>query len=224
MKIYIIRHGETRANKDGLLQGQSNFDINEYGVELAGITGRGMRDIRFDAVYSSPLSRALHTAEIVLQESGNGDGTGADGPEILLDDRIKEISMGDWELKKFRPGESEVPLELSMQFLKNPLGMGRMPGGESVEDVMVRTEEFLREMAAECAAAGCENVLVSTHGCAIRAMLHFLYDDQSDYWQGNVPFNCCVNILETDGTEFSFVEKDKVYYSEEQIVDRYEIQ
>lgn len=115
MKIYIIRHGETKANKEGLIQGQSEFDINELGVMLAEVTGREMKDIKFD-------------------------------------DRIKEINMGEFELKKFRPGEAEIPIDWSMQFLDNPLKMEKAPGGESAEEVIARTEEFSREMARECYA------------------------------------------------------------------------
>ena len=82
MQFYIVRHGETKANVDGYLQGWSNDPLNENGIRLAVITGQAMKDIKFDYCISSPLIRARETAEIILRESGN---------EILIqtDDRIK---------------------------------------------------------------------------------------------------------------------------------------
>ncbi len=75
MLIYVVRHGETNANTEGYLQGQSDDSLNENGRRLAVVTGRAMQGIRFDACISSPLSRASETAEIILRESGNGDVT-----------------------------------------------------------------------------------------------------------------------------------------------------
>jgi broad specificity phosphatase PhoE len=49
MLIYIVRHGETRSNIDGLLQGWSDDPLNKNGIALAEITGKGMRNIRFGA-------------------------------------------------------------------------------------------------------------------------------------------------------------------------------
>ena len=82
MKIYVIRHGETNANKEGVLQGSSDWPLNENGIKLAKLTGQNMKDIKFDICYSSPLIRAKDTAKYVLGESGNNT-------EIIFDDRLK---------------------------------------------------------------------------------------------------------------------------------------
>ena len=58
MRIYIVRHGETEANKQGYVQGWTDVPLNENGRILAELTGRGMKDIRFDHCFSSPLTRA----------------------------------------------------------------------------------------------------------------------------------------------------------------------
>ena len=84
MLLYVIRHGETEANKEGRFQGWSDNPLNEKGKELAVVTGRGMQGIRFDGCFSSPLIRARQTAQIILRESKNLD------VPILIDERIKE--------------------------------------------------------------------------------------------------------------------------------------
>ena len=67
MKLYLIRHGETDYNKMKRNQGQIDIPLNEYGRELAEKTAEGLRGISFDLAYTSPLSRAKETAQIVLQ-------------------------------------------------------------------------------------------------------------------------------------------------------------
>ena len=210
MKVYIIRHGETDANKYGVFQGTTNWPLNEDGIKLAKITGERMKGIKFDACFSSPLDRAKTTAELVLENSGNKT-------EIQFDDRIKEFDAGIYEGKKFTPKELEIPLFKILMFKINPFLCGRFKGGENVRECCKRTQEFLNELSKE----NYENVLVSTHGCAMRAMLNKLYDNSFNFWQGNVPYNCAVNIVEVKDGKMKLIEKDKIYYDDEFIVDRY---
>jgi len=211
MRIYVIRHGETNANKNGVLQGTSNWPLNDYGIELAEITGTNMKGIKFDACFSSPLERAKQTAEIILKNSGNNN------VDINYDTRIQEMCMGIYEGKKFKPDELEVPLIKMLLFAKNAFLCGRFKGGESARDVCKRTQEFLKDLSNK----KYENVLVSTHGCATRAMLNMFYSNKFDFWQGHVPYNCAVNIIEVNDGKMELIEKDKVYYDDKYIVDRY---
>lgn len=210
MKIYVIRHGETDANKNGVLQGVSNWPLNKDGVKLAEITGERMKDIKFDACFSSPLDRAKKTAELVLKHSGNNI-------DIQFDDRLKELNMGIYEGKKFHPDELEVPLVKILLFKWNAFLCGRFKGGETARELCNRTQDFLKELSKK----NYENVLVSTHGCALRAMLNMLYENKFNFWQGQVPYNCSVSIIDVTDGKMKLVEKDKVYYDSEYIVDRY---
>ena len=212
MLIYIVRHGETRSNVDGILQGWTNDPLNENGISLAEITGRGMKGIHFDECISSPLIRTRQTAEIILRESGNLR------TPIEFDSRIMEISMGDWEGKRFRPGEREVDERDIKIFFTEPFQFRGFPGGENVQQVCARTQEFLRELARRDDG---KTYLVTTHGFALRGMLNMLYDNPEDYWHGHVPYNCAVNILKVESGKIEFIEEDKVYYDLEEAVDQY---
>ena len=88
MKIYMIRHGETDWNKARKLQGQIDIQLNEFGKSLAVDTEPALRDIPFDVVITSPLSRAKHTAELVL--------AGREIP-MIEDERIMEMGFGEYE-------------------------------------------------------------------------------------------------------------------------------
>lgn len=210
MKIYVIRHGETDANKNGVLQGSSNWPLNEDGIKLAKITGENMKGIKFDACFSSPLDRAKSTAELVLKYSENNI-------DVQYDDRLKELDMGIYEGKKIKPDELEVPLIKILLFKWNAFLCGRFKGGENVQELCARTQNFLKELSKK----NYENVLVSTHGCALRAMLNMLYKNKFSYWQGHVPYNCSVSILEANDGKIELIESDKVYYDSKYIVDRY---
>ena len=210
MRIYIIRHGETQSNEKGLLQGWSDDPLNQFGIELAELTGQALKGTQFDIAFSSSLTRAKETANIVLAQSGNNC-------PVLIDDRVKEINMGDFEGKRFKPGESEVDPALVKAFFEAPIQASAFPNGESVIDVMNRTQAFLKSLAT----ADYENVLVSTHGCALRCMLNFLYDNPADFWHGHVPYNCVVNIVDAVDGQLKLVGDDIIYYDTKLCVDRY---
>lgn len=210
MKIYIIRHGETQSNEKGLLQGWSDDPLNRFGIELAELTGQALKGTQFDIAFSSSLTRARETAEIVLTQSGNNC-------PVLIDDRVKEINMGDFERKRFKPGESEVDPVLVKAFFEAPIHAPAFPNGESVTNVMYRTQNFLKSLASK----DYETVLVSTHGCALRCMLNFLYDNPADFWHGHVPYNCVVNIVDVVDGQLKLVGDDIIYYDTSLCVDRY---
>ena len=209
MKIYVIRHGETDANKQGILQGRTNTPVNESGIKLAKLTGKAMKGIVFDVCFSSPLERAMQTAKIVLKESGNYT-------PIFTDARIIEFSMGLYEGKSVKDTDPELSA-IMKQYIDNPLDMPPFPEGENVRMVMKRTQKFLYELSKK----DYNNVLVSTHGCALRCMLNCLYENKSDFWQGYVPYNCSVSIIDVQKKKMTLLEKDKVYYDPQLIIDRY---
>lgn len=204
MQIYIVRHGETKANVDGYLQGWSDDPLNENGIKLAEITGQKMKGIKFDYCISSPLIRARETAEIILRESGNAI-------PIRTDDKIKEINFGEYERKSIKASEVEL-------FFPDPFRCPQFPNGENVRMVMRRTQEFLNELMTR---DDDKTYLIATHGCALRAMLNCLYEDKTDYWHGHVPYNCCVNIVEAKNGIAQLIADDRIYYPDEMAFDRY---
>ena len=208
MTIYVLRHGETALNAKGVMQGWINEPLNRNGRALAAATGKAMKEkgIRFDFCFSSPLARARETVEIVLRESGNEI-------PVSFDDRIREINFGDLEGKTFA-GMGEA----GTLFFHDPFRLPGFPNGESVRDVCARTQAFLREVIVRDDG---KTWLIGTHGCAARAMMNFLYDDPSDFWQGHAPYNCSVNIVEAEAGVPRLAAIDRVYYDPKLIVDHY---
>lgn len=65
MMLYIVRHGETRLNELGCLQGWVDEPLNENGRSLAKITGEAFKTVYFDKIITSPLARAKETATLM---------------------------------------------------------------------------------------------------------------------------------------------------------------
>lgn len=206
MKIYIIRHGETDLNSKGIMQGRLDEPLNKSGRELAVVTGQGMKGIRFDCCITSPLSRSKETVDIVLRESGN------DVP-VFTDERLLEICFGAMEGKTLPEMGDEGQL-----FFNDPFRFSGFENGETINDVCARTQSFFKELIAKDDG---KNYLIGSHGCAVRAMLNYLYDDPSDFWRGHAPYNCSVNIIYAENGIPRIAAQDKVYYDKSLIVDHY---
>lgn len=218
MRLYVIRHGETDLNNQARLQGWINTELNDNGRLLAVLTGKAWKEagLKFDMAFSSPLSRAKETAEICFRESGNGDAP------IYCDDRLREVTFGDWEGLCYDKNSYELPDDSFDLFYTDPLALAPFPNGESPKMVVERTGEFYRELISDPDLQD-KTILISLHGCALRSLLNPLYEDPTNFWQGRVPPNCAYTIVDvTDGVS-TLVERDVVAYDPSLCVNRFGI-
>ncbi|MDD7381404.1 MAG: histidine phosphatase family protein, partial [Bacillales bacterium] len=106
----------------------------------------------------------------------------------------------------YKKPNGEIDNEDIKKFFKDPLqGDGATKGGETTYQVMERTQSFIKELAS---INDDNNYLVVTHGFATRAMLNFLYDDPSSFWQNGVPSNCVVNVIYAKDNKIYLEKKD----------------
>ena len=165
--IYIIRHGQTEMNQANVLQGRSNFPLNEKGAAQAESAAKRLKDqkIVFDKMYSSPLIRAVQTAKIV-------------GGELLplgVDERLIEMDYGPYEGMDLKKPAPEV-LHFFSDFQNNPAPEGMEP----LDEVVKRSGEFLEEIKEE---AEKYTILISTHAIAMKGLLEYLTPDSNGaYW------------------------------------------
>ncbi|MFA7435832.1 MAG: histidine phosphatase family protein [Bacilli bacterium] len=89
MIICLVRHGQTNWNKKTLLQGLTDNELNENGINQAKLVGQYLKthDSSWDAFVSSPLKRAVQTAEVIKEELDFKD-------EIILDEALIERDFG----------------------------------------------------------------------------------------------------------------------------------
>ena len=152
MKLYIIRHGETKLNALGRLQGWTDEPLNQNGKDLAIITGEALKEIPFDLVITSPLKRARETAEIINKQFN---------VEIIEDDRLMERCYGDLEgITKVELKEKKIQypeIDDACNYLKN-IDIFNM---ETIQDLCARIYECLDEITTKYKD---ENILIVTHG------------------------------------------------------------
>jgi len=204
MIIYLIRHGVTDQNKKRCLQGRSDIELNGYGRELALKTAKGLKDVKFDVIFTSPLKRAVETAEIIRGERRI---------PVIYEERLIEISFGDYEGLSFGEETFNIPDPDFMNFFKAPEKYKVPPKGESFQNVIKRTGEFLKELTQRDGYQDM-TILLSTHGCALKALLANVNGTSiPEFWGEGVHKNCAVSILEYTDGEYHLIEEGKVYYS-----------
>lgn len=203
MIFYIVRHGVTEWNKVRRMQGQTDVPLAEEGISLARQCGENMKELPIDLVISSPLERAAVTAKLMTQ-----------GREIpfLYDDRLMEISFGDWEGECIL--ESKVVPETFREiFFNNPMACPKPPNGESFQMVCDRTKELFEELTCKEEYQD-KHILISSHGAAGRCFLRNFYEDKDDIWRGGVPKNCAVTIAEYKEKKARVLMLDHLYYTQ----------
>lgn len=176
---YFLRHGETEYNQLGLFQGQIDIPLNEAGRQQALEAKEELREIGlvFDEVVSSPLIRAVETAEIL---------SGIPRNRFRMDERILEIGFGDYEGTSFRDPNSPIH-----QFNDDPASYHPRGNGETFEAVLSRTESFLMEMKERSLTVDDgKKILIASHGGVIRSFYRTLVGLKlSDFWNLRVG-NC----------------------------------
>jgi probable phosphoglycerate mutase len=158
MRLVLVRHGETEHNRGRVTLGRADVPLNELGRQQAQAVAGAVARFAPDAVYSSPLSRALDTAKAV--------GV-ACGVEVTVEPALIEMDVG--ELEHLTGAELR---ERHPAFLQLWLGEGgaeaRMPGGESLREVQERAGAAV-DRIAQARADG--TVVLVTHNFVILALL-----------------------------------------------------
>ena len=137
MILYLIRHGQTDQNKKKCLQGRSDIELNDYGRELAVKTAEGLQEVKIDMIFTSPLKRAAETAEIIRR--------GRDIP-LMEEEGLLEISFGVYEGLCFGKEDYNIPDPKFMNFFEKPEEYITPPDGESFQEVIERTGDFLEKL------------------------------------------------------------------------------
>ncbi len=178
MYIWITRHGQTRLNHAKLMQGLTDEPLNETGLRQAREARKKIGDMKFDAVYASPLGRAIDTGAIV---------GGVAREDVIIDPRIIETDFGRYEQKKY------YLLGPAMTFYwALPEIFPAPPTVETTDHMKARVSEFLRELEQK----GYENVLVSCHGGIMRVLSGHLTDRKNGLMWRPKPHNCEIRVFE----------------------------
>ncbi len=165
-ELLLVRHGQSTANARGIWQGQMEFPLSEEGRKQARSAGRALEGEPFDGLYSSPLSRAFETAEIIREETRFGG-------EVVSVSGLSERRGGILEGRTWAEQEEQNP-DLAKKFLAIPEEeRWELVGAETDDEVIARFDEALSSIRSRH-PEGARIVIVS-HGGVMRAFLRDLF-------------------------------------------------
>lgn len=165
--VYIVRHGETDWNVAQRIQGQTDTPLNKTGEEQAQLLGQALKDVHFDAVFSSDLMRAKKTAEIATLEKNIA---------VQTTELLRERNFGSLEGKNRDEFRTLDALRRNLE-TEQRMKYRLVPDMENDEEVAGRVITFLREIAV--AYAG-KTMLVFSHGGVMHMLLdHFGFGNET---------------------------------------------
>lgn len=203
MILYMIRHGETDWNVERRLQGMTDIPLNANGIRVAELTREGLRDVKFDVAFSSPLSRAKETAEIILE--------GRD-VDIIVDERIREVGFGEFEGTDSREFSEGIKL-----FFTQPECFVATNGAESYESLLERERSFWNDLCANPKYQE-STILLATHGAALNGLLCVIKGKQiADFWKCGLHKNCGMTIVEVKDGKSEILQEAIILYDEKEL-------
>ncbi len=156
MKIYLIRHTQPDVEK-GICYGSSDLDVvATFPAEAAAVKAVLPTITKTTKILSSPLQRCHKLAQFI-----------ADGYPITIEERLTEISFGDWEMKPWRSFGKETLIKWKDNFVHTPC-----PNGEAFQSVFDRAKALYGEVIKMDA----DQVFLVNHSGVIRAFLCLLQD------------------------------------------------
>ena len=155
-RLIITRHGQSIANAQLRFAGHSDFDLSETGHTQAALVAKYLcENLHIDAIYSSDLVRAMHTAEPHAKLRGL---------EIQPSRQLRECYVGDWENVSLDEIVEKWP-DLFFEGWRKNFGTFRIPGGESVQEAASRFHDEVLRIARENIG---KTVLIAAHAAVIR--------------------------------------------------------
>ena len=185
MKICLVRHGETDWNNIGKLQGREDIPLNTAGIEQIKETAIYLKDFVWNAIISSPLSRAKKSAEIISEELGG----------------LKIIEEFDFVERDYGKASGMTLDERKLHFPDD-----NWIGAESFDLLQNRTVNAVLKYAQEYDG---NNIIIVSHGATINSIL--IYFGGNEVATEKSPLkNACMSLLEKTKNEINIVYYNKI--------------
>jgi len=191
-RIILVRHGQTEWNRVERFRGRADVPLNKTGLVQADVTGRRIAaEWRPAAIYSSPLSRAVKTAEIIAQYF--------ELPVNVHSDLI-DVDYGQWQ--GLTPDEVRERWPEMIDDWYNKPAAARIPGGETLEELRSRALTVIDALATRHKD---QTIVVVGHTVINRIiLLGVLGLSNERFWRLRQD-TCAVNCFEAEGGDFTLV-------------------
>lgn len=151
MKIYVVRHGQTDYNINGLFQGRKDIPLNSVGIKQAEETAQKFKNIPVDIILVSPLTRAKETAKYISNVTG---------VKPIIEQDLIERNFGDMEGK---PNREDCNIKMLLDYEKNY----NICNVEPIQSLFKRVSDCLDKIIDKYMG---KNVVLVTHGGVAQAI------------------------------------------------------
>ncbi|HSI43140.1 MAG TPA: alpha-ribazole phosphatase [Methylotenera sp.] len=158
MKLTLVRHTSLNIASN-ICYGQSDVDVSIKFDEELRVLREKLLNKEFDAIYSSPLQRCHKLAQALSSD----ETLNFSERNIVLDDRLKELHFGDWELSSW----DDIPRHVFDTWASDYANLAP-PKGETFSQLHLRAKSFVEDVSSHLQD---KNILVITHGGLIRALI-----------------------------------------------------
>ncbi len=180
--IYLIRHGQTDWNKEGRFRGRADVPLNDYGHREAEALAKHLATVGANACYSSPLSRARETAEIIARPHSL---------EVSPDDGIIDVDYGEWQGVPEDEARKQHA-EIYQRWRERPHHT-KFPNGESLAMVRKRALASLETIRADNSDGV---ALVVAHKAVTKVLMCAVLGlGNAAFWRIRQD-NCAYNVIE----------------------------
>jgi len=191
-RIVLVRHGQTEWNQVERFRGQADVPLDETGLAQAEVTAHRVAAEWYPvAIYSSPLSRAVRTAEAIARYF--------DLP-VQIHHGLTDINYGQWQGLTPDEAKERWP-KIVDAWYRTPTTV-HIPGGETLSHLRVRVMEAIRELAARHQGT---TIIVVGHTVVNRAILLGLLGLSNHYFWRLRQDTCAINVLDVDDEDFTLV-------------------
>ena len=174
-EIILARHGETEWNVGEIFRGRTDIELNETGIRQARLLAEYLTNVNIDAIYSSPLKRALKTAEIIASYHKL---------DVDIAPDLTDFNFGKWQGLSHQEVKDKYK-KLYTEWINHPDRV-KMPAGESLEDVRKRATRVVARVIARYA----ETVVLVSHRVVNKVLICALLGlDNSHFW--NIKLDTC---------------------------------
>lgn len=193
MELHLIRHGETDWNRERRIQGQSESQLTELGVQQAKELGQRIGHLEFEKIYCSSSLRTRQTAEQTFRESS---------AELVYLDELREIFLGPWEGHLYDDLAKREP-DSHRHFWEQP-HLFNVEGAESFFELQQRAVDAVAkiESAHRSTTSNTRKVALVSHGALIKSYLcHVEGRTMDQLWAPPRMHNCAHSIVAFTGSD-----------------------
>src|SRR4030042_167577 len=174
-EIILIRHGETAFNVSNIFRGRLDVPLNDTGQKQAEMLAEYLTDWQIEAVYTSPLKRAMQTAEPVASNHKRS---------VIVSEGFNDFNFGEWQGLSREQAKEKCP-EIYAEWATKP-HLVQIPGAERLSDVRARTWRALEDILKK----SYDSFVIVTHRVITKVLICALLGlDESHFW--NIEHDTC---------------------------------